>query len=470
MADLVALKSFLKYDNPSKTATSFKVGSAFFPAPAFIPEIKGEDDLVVLLEHMDAIPKNNPIIVPANKWWTLIKPMRYQFDLGGNVPPIQTFMENYSLIFFDPPEFFRYVFGERFVDYALSGSKENKKAFRNKLENNDPKGAINLAPKFFQPFIETQLPNICKSQKIEISNNDKKSDLERAWLDPRVDEFYRTYILSIVTNALKIPNATIIPPVPQLQKDTSENLKDRIKSTNRATAKICNSISSGNKQIFPYFHLYIDTNIFDGDGKNNSVTAFRLLDEGINKLNEFNNFSGVAITFSDYEKIVTKYKTIQMKNFVNEIVNLCREHVLPLPIIFPRSSWYGLSYTDLGIQAFCSLLNGKPKYPQGTGGDGSEIQRFGMMPLIERCIDVDITWVRSHLNEFDEFPYVEGLPRRPHPSYLTDPRLFQIKVSKPMRLLHIEEARRMRKAIMDGTLNPAKHYLSKSENIYLQNL
>jgi hypothetical protein len=46
MAEIAIQIPHLRYDNPSKTATSFKIGNAFCPAPAYLPEIKGEEVLV----------------------------------------------------------------------------------------------------------------------------------------------------------------------------------------------------------------------------------------------------------------------------------------------------------------------------------------------------------------------------------------------------------------------------------------
>jgi hypothetical protein len=70
----------------------------------------------------------------------------------------------------------------------------------------------------------------------------------------------------------------------------------------------------------------------------------------------------------------------------------------------------------------------------------------------------------------DEFPHVDGLPTIPLPEYFNDETLYRTKFSKPLRLIHIEEGRRIRKATLEGTINPAKHYFSRSKNMYLQNL
>lgn len=468
MAEIAIQIPHLRYDNPSKTATSFKIGDAFCQAPAYLPEIKGEEDLNVLLENMQAIPVGNPILIPANRWSELVQPLSHQLTLFGDLP-IRDFIQNYSLIYYDPPEFFKGVYGETLLEYALSGKTNGKQNFKAKLKNKDGNGAMSLIPPFFQPFIEAQLFTISKSL-IDDPVGTRNGDVYRAWLDPRINDFYPAYVANIVNMALKSPNATIIPPVPQLRKDTPDNIKRRILSSNAATAKICNDMKRGNKQILPYFHLYIDLNIFDNDDQNNQHTVFSLLNTGITHGNTYNNYSGVALTLVGYEKAVQSYRSNQLRNFISEIVNICHEKTPSLPVILPRSSWYGLYFADYGVQAFSSLLNGNLKYSQGSGGTISPNNRFGRAPIIDFCINADVDYVKKHLSELDEFPHVDGLPTIPRPEYLTDEVLYRTKFSKPLRLIHIEEARRIRKAILEGTINPAKHYFSKSKNMYLQNL
>ncbi|MGB8890966.1 MAG: hypothetical protein WCC86_02745, partial [Methanoregula sp.] len=199
-------------------------------------------------------------------------------------------------------------------------------------------------------------------------------------------------------------------------------------------------------------------------------TVFSLLNAGITQGNTYNNYSGVALTLVGYEKVIESYRSTQLRNFISEIVNICHEKTPSLPVVLPRSSWYGLYFADYGIQAFSSLLNGNLKYSQGSGGTISPNNRFGRVPIIDLCIDADVDYVKKHLSELDEFPHVDGLPTIPRPEYFMDEVLYRTKFSKPLRLIHIEEARRIRKAILEGTINPAKHYFSKSKNMYLQNL
>ena len=212
MVETAIQTTYLRYDNPSKTATSFRVGNNFYPAPSFIPEIKGGEDLRVLLEHMDVLPVGNSVLVPSNKWDHIIKPFKFQYDLFGNDPPIKTFIENYPIIFYDPPEFFRYAYTKTFIRYALSNSTNTETDFKTKLTNKDISGALGLIPPFFQPFVEAQLDSICNSYKINAVI--KKYNFDRAWLDPRIDVYYSIHMANVLNTAFKVRNSTIIPPYP----------------------------------------------------------------------------------------------------------------------------------------------------------------------------------------------------------------------------------------------------------------
>lgn len=458
---------YLLQDMPDGSTNSFLVGNVVVPAPSYIPEIKGAEDIQVLLKHSHALPVENPIMVPSNRWSTDIeKPIFRKGNLLKGIPPIEQFLKQHPFLFYDPPEFFRYTLGKNIVTYALKGSNSEARKFNNFLRKGKVKEALNLTDPFFHAFIERQLHSICSDIKIDpiIYDGMRKSHVEEAWFDERVDNAYATYISTIASDALKYPNATIIPPVPPLMKSSGTATIQRIIGSNAIASLTCSSLSESRKEAFlPYFHLYLDWGLIELSKGNDISTVLDLLQEGLSKW----SFSGVAVTINGYEKAASGGKMRQLGVLINEIVNISHENYLP--VILPRSKWYGLYFTDFNTQAFGSLLNGNLIYTKG-GGFGNPENIFGKVPLIDKCVEMNFSDVRRHIQEYGEFPHVQGLPRKPTPDDYLSSNSYRLNWGKAMRLIHVEEARRLRVGKSKGIFNPAELYLNRSHNSELNAL
>lgn len=448
------------HDQPQKLTNSFLIGNVVVPAPAYIPEIKGPEDIETLLRYSKIMPVGNPVMFPSNRWSAEVaKPLFRKGNLLKGILPIEQFLRNHSIIFYDPPEFFRYTLGKQLITYALKGSISEARSFNKNIRDGKFEEAISKVPPFFQPFVERQLSTICSDLDAPYNHSkSRNSHLEEAWFDSRVDESYVSYISSIAGDALKIPNATIIPPVPPLMKSSGKPTISRILGSNALTSLTCLSLSKGEeKMVVPYFHLYVDWNTIELREGNDISTVVDILQEGLKKW----AFSGVAVTINGYENAAKSGKINQLGQLINEIVNISHEN--NLPVILPRSKWYGLYFTDIDIQAFSSMLNGNLIYRKG-GGMGNPEDKFGKVPLIDKCVELKLNEVRKHIETYGEFPSVSGLPRKPSPDYYQSDKAYRVNWSKPMRLIHIEEARRIRDAKKKSILSPAKLYLSRSSN------
>ena len=214
--------AFLLYDEPSGATTSFVVGNYVIQAPVFIPEIKKDEDLKVLLRFSSAIPKGNPILVPANRWIQLISnpAIGLKAPMSG-LQPVDIFLQDHPIFSYDPPEMFRYSMGEEIVRYALQGDRIKGRLFNGHLRKGEACQAMDLIDPFFQPFVERQLPKIVKQlQKKhpkwrvpDVSRDKSPAHIDRAWLDERIDEAYPSYLYEIASQMQKMPNSVLIPPV-----------------------------------------------------------------------------------------------------------------------------------------------------------------------------------------------------------------------------------------------------------------
>ncbi|MGD0535035.1 MAG: hypothetical protein ABR999_06280 [Methanoregula sp.] len=457
---------FLKEDEPLKRTMSYLIGNSWVQAPSFIPEIKGEEDVDVLLRHTSAQPQNNPVIVPANKWPKIINNPKFVIgDTSRGVQQAQLFLENHPIIFFDPPELFRYTMGNELIKYSLRGDKKLKSLFVNLLKKNDKENALKLADPIFRPFIERQWNTIFQDLKIDIgqiSNEENSGHIEKAWLDPRVDESYVQYMLNIGNSAIKMPNSTIIPPVPPLMKSSNRAVVSRIVSSNNAASVACQYLSneSKTKYILPYFHLYMDSDIVENSTGNNINTALKILEDGLNK-NTSQQFSGIAITVNGYDKLFESDHITKFKMLINDAIMIGNSH--SIPTILPRSTYYGLPLLDYGIRGYSSMMNGSLKYSKGGFSDDPD-DKFGKVYLIDQCVELKKRDVIDYIRKNGQFPTIPGLPLYPTSEELLHDKLYRLNWSKPRKLSCIEEAKRIRKAQEKGIVNPAKLYINNSSN------
>jgi hypothetical protein len=86
------------------------------------------------------------------------------------------------------------------------------------------------------------------------------------------------------------------------------------------------------------------------------------------------------------------------------------------------------------------------------------------------CRELRYGEVLRYLKTHGEFPDIPGLPRRPDPDAIGNPRKFRILFGKPWRLSHCHEAREVRNGLIQGVKSPARRYLERSKHPHLKNV
>ena len=453
---------YLMIDEPARTTNSFLTGSFTIPAPCFIPEIKGEEDIEVLLRFSKALDSHTPIIVPGYRWSAFISNPRFRFSDFDKIN-ILDLVKNHPIIFYEPPEFFRYSLSKTFVTYCLKGDRQKARKFNKDLKMGNMANALSHIPEFFKPFVERQIGSIYKDNKINIpAEINRKNDVRNGWHDQRVEDSYATHMAEIINEALKMPSAVVIPTVPPILKNSERTIFERTFSTNVYTSLLCKKMSEEKRNpVRPYFHLNVDRSILAS--KNDQNFALNILENGLAGY----EFCGIALTLAGYESTAIDGKFNKIEKFVTDIVNV--SHSYRVPVLLPRSGWFGLSLVDQGIQAFGGLLNGQPKYIRG-GGIGKEEDKYGKAPLIDDCKELNLTDVKQYIKKYGEFPKVPNLPSKPDSGDLSNPLKYRINFAKPMRLIHVEEARRLREGQLKEVINPARRYLERSKHQLLMNV
>ncbi|WP_144900880.1 glycoside hydrolase family 25 domain-containing protein [Halobellus captivus] len=436
-------------------------------APAFSPEIKGAEDLHVVLQNLGALDDNTPITVPGYTWeslWTKNEFSRYDIEIRN--------LHDHPFVYYEPPELFRYKMPGVLKTYALRRSRGKVRKFNKKLRSGDVDGAIEVLPEFFQPFMELQRESLLGSEDEAVPPRLEDTDgkLVDGWRDSRADNGYEDYFRQIVEDASSTRNAHVVPPVPAVLGSSDRYVLQRMHGSNVAMSAMCDAANKGfGNPVYPYYHVYVDYGVL----KSNSRNDGKIIDK-IEKGLDNHRFAGVALTFSGYEKVWDNQLGIRLSKFVQDVSDIARARNTPL--ILPRSGWYGLHLSDKGAHGFSSLFNGKERYTRRSGGmpKDSPGLKYGKTPLYGEAVEIDLHDLDTYLrNNQGQVTKISGLPSQPHKhntaaSGVKDrfgkARDFRIKFSKPRRLIHAEECREVRESLRGGQRDPARRYLERSEH------
>lgn len=459
-------------------------GTSFIETPTYLPEVKSDEDLEVILEHSDALDDGAPIIAPANKWHHIRSQSKFE-DLSTQIHQL---VRGRPILYREPVELYRYRRPQVLVSYGLRGDKGDSREFYELLEEEHFDEALDMLPTFIKPFVECQMERLLELRNIDIPERyqDTLQSATNAWTSDEVDEQWGEYFAEIVTNAQRSPNAGVLGPTPVITASSDENTIDRMTGANQAIVELCRESNAGyfGNPVYPYLHAYVDYSVLKPSSENDLRVVDAIRQEIKDRLDEAAytavgeggvSYRGIALTLSNLENAWESNYSHRVLRFVDDIVTIGRQ--FDLPTIVPRSGWFGLRLTDQGVQAFSSLLNGNESYQQrGADGGLPPKVKYGKTAFYDAAVHpgIDDAFEVLSDNEGAVHP-VAGLPNEP-PEFdeeadgwedgVGDPEDYRQDFAKPRRLLHAQEAREIREEKRRGTANPARLYLRKSENPY----
>lgn len=453
---------------------AYRVGqSPWVEAPTFIPEIKGPEDLLVLLRNRRTLDPSNPILVPGARWSGIRTEPKFS-DLSNE---IQSLVNEHPLIYYEPPEHFRYSLPSSLVTHACRGSRSKRRKVNSALREGNHEKAIKMLPDFVQPFVECNLHRLLRRLDEEVppeveDDEDIDGRVVDAWRDSRADEGYEEYFTEIAKDASQFPYSALIPPVPPILQSTESDIRRRAVGANQAMATICQVVSEEepDRHVRPFYHIYADHTVLSSGNDLHQEIIERCQAEL-----EARPYAGVALTMTGYEAIWKKKLTPRLEEFVSSLASLATQH--HVPFIAPRSDWHGLHLTDSGLHGFSGMLNSSEQYHSRGGGPGKKAL-YGKVPVPDHAVELSITELADFLEEHEHMPEAGHLPELP-PEYSpsaagvrgrfgTDNE-FRVNFGKPWRLMHCIEARRMREGRKRGVMDPAKQYFDTSDHPYIGN-
>lgn len=433
----------------------------------FSPEVKGPEGLEALRRGRNALTDGDPLTISGFRAQNIRSQPRFKQYRSQ----IQGLFTRRPIYYFEPVELFRYRRPRQLVTYSLRGDIADIKDFYAKIRDRNFDRAIDKLPTFTQPFIEAQIDSLLDTRDNlpDNQNQIQTSDhVHEAWRAKRTDQGYPTFISEIIDEAENTPDSAVIPPVPPVLQSSGQDVITRTVGYNDLVWDHCKTsfedASSGTTTA--YLHFYIDKGIFapsaDNDGR--VITAIR------NQLNT-RPYAGLAITISNLSNIWNAGYDEALERFISELEVI--SHDKSIPLVAPRSGYYGMYLTDYGVDIFSSLMNGNLELNR-KGGAPSEVAKYGTLPIYDRCVDVTVDSLTTILARRQGRLYsVQGIPDSPQIFNPTEntleaqygkPKQFRVGYGKQRRLLHLQEAREIQAEIKQGTPHPATRYFETSDH------
>lgn len=436
--------------------------------PFFTPEVSGPEGLQALLYGKDALENKNPIMVSGHRWQDIRSKPRFKQVKSE----IHDLVSHHPFYYYEPVELFRYTRPQQLVTYAFQGDRSSSRGFYKKLRNQDYQDALDMLPTFFQPFVEAQMKALLKSKGLKVPQKFKSQSsgkVHEAWRDSRADSGFTGYFERLANDAGKSPNVAVIPPVPPVMKSSGRDAVSRTRGFNAYMRRLCKAEwddpSSG--AVTAYLHFYVDQGVFDPNNNQNDERVKQAIRSEINN----STYAGVALTISNIHKVWQKGTEKKLERFITDVTSIAREE--HLPVVLPRSGYYGMHLTDHGVHNFSTLMNGNLVYNR-RGGGIDERAKYGTLPIYGAARDVNAEELDQVLSRSGGSVHgVAGLPDSP-PTYNPSAgsfkgkygkaNTFRIRFGKPRRLVHVKEAKELRDGIRRGTAHPAKRYLERGDH------
>lgn len=452
-------------------------GTTHIETPVYGPEIKSSEDVFVLLKHGDALDDGAPILVPANTW----RSIRSEPKFNDLTRQIEILVRNHPVIYREPVELFRYRRPTKLVSYGLG--EGSSRQFYKKLREEQYDAALEQLPEFIAPFVEIQMERLLEIKDYDVPEryDGTVRTTSEAWTDKRANKGWPNYFAEIAKDAQRSPNAGVVPPVPPITSSSEEYAVDRTIGANHGMVRVCREVNEGRfgSPVYPYLHIYADYSILKESSDNDRRILESLRQEIKDREEESSytqigeggvSYQGVVLTVSNLESAWGKNATVRLERFVENVATIARTH--DLPVMMPRSNWYGLYLTDFGVQSFSSLLNGNETYAQGGAGINTKA-KFGKTPLYGAAVHPGVEdafrVLKSNSGRVHPVPDLPDAPTTFDPDAeewsdrLGDPEEYR-QFAKARRLVHAQEAREVRSGQADGVHRPAREYLRKSEN------
>lgn len=437
-------------------------------APLFTAEVSGPEGLQALLNAKEALADQTPIAVAGYRWRDIRSKPRFKKSRND----IKDLVANHPIFYYEPVELFRYTLPQTLVTYGLQGDQSRSREFYSRLRNGDVDGALSMLPAFFQPFVDAEIKSLCSDKEIPIPSgylSQGSGKIHEAWRDKKADSGFTDYFEFLAEDAANSPNSAIVAPVPPVMKTSGQDVISRTIGFNSYMKDLCmakwNEASAGS--VTAYLHFYVDQGVFDPKNNQNDQRVINAIRSEITG----GDYAGVALTISNYENVWQKGNENRLEEFVTEVSNIAREN--HLPVILPRSGYFGMHLTDHGVQNFSRMMNGNPVYTRRSGGI-DERARYGTVPIYGSATDVNVEQLETILNRnggsLHPVPGVDDSPPTFNPaggSYEAiygKANRFRIEFGKLRRMVHLLEAKELRQAIQTGTANPARRYLERSDH------
>lgn len=452
------------------------------PTPSFVIEVAGEEDLTVAIRNINLLKESHLVSVPAFKWETYTRNLPIAFDDELNRRSIE-FITRHHLLSYEPPELYRFSMPGRLVSHALRDDRLKINKFYDLAVIQDKKDeALNLLPPFEREFVKRGLdslvwrrycalkrrnaPSLEKIKKVP-EKPSEKAGADGAWSN--IEEPYRIHIVDGMQQTIAMRVSTSFVPVVRTLKASSEKFVQRqVRRQNKFVVRAWSRILKGYYFSWgrPWLHLSLDGSIFADKGETQPEDVIDITNASL----EGSVHCGICLTMTGWEEAWEEGRPrTRLEGFIADLSDIAFEN--RLPVYAARSKWIGMDLIDKGLTFAGTILNGNERLTETGGGLSSNDPRaFGTVPVYSKCDEVGILelfkkgYEIGKLESPIELHKFDGIESKCDPVLQNSHTRFRMEFAKPRRMAtHTTEVREIRIALENGTLNPGRNYIKRSD-------
>lgn len=467
----------LKVEEKTESA---RIGKCYFfdkelTFPAYIPEIKGEEDWKVFHRHMNLLPESWPVMIQSgflSQFLSSLPQVTIELDAKTALA-----VRERHFIFYEPMEIYSFKLIRPLLSHSFAGSSSIAGNFSKNVKDRDQNSALSLLPLFERSFIKAVWGHIEgyyareDSQKVVTKRNEYSKALESVWAS--IDQEYFAKINSMMFEAPNLASSSFIPPVPLLRSSSPKGLQSQVIRMNRASGFLFSETLKklpldGPTKVriaLPWYSLYVDASCFDAKSNDKEQLQYKELMKIVESSFDARWHIGISVTVNRIEDIKKdRASKNQFLSFIESLDDFALSHGVPL--FMPRSGYYGMEMLDYGVEFFSSMLSGNLKYSSGgdSGDEKDPTAKYGKTAVYETG-DLTFEKLLKYLETNKELPKVGNLPSRLPIGNVIGDMDFRLHFSKPRRIAtHVREVKEISDEIRTGRPRAAFNYLTRIQN------
>lgn len=130
-------QGFLEY-NLQRNVNRFYINNKKTFNITYAPELISDEDFEVVINHFPVLDEGSPLIIRSNYWdyitHKILFSNRNNFNADERKNALEYFINRHSFLFYEPPEFFQFLYPNKIVTQAFGADITKKRNFNKKIK------------------------------------------------------------------------------------------------------------------------------------------------------------------------------------------------------------------------------------------------------------------------------------------------------------------------------------------------